>query len=227
MIDHLPSKKCDEAFVKLVGILQTSAYSAGASGGNVGLDTMGKSGQAIIDCYADLEHKFDTCGLQCSATMKSLLAEVEQLRTALTGISTCSTCEACRGAALRALGGEVPAARKPDKFDLAFEIMRQLDAEDMETMQSCQFGYVMRVTRERTVAEINAAVDERLDRVERELARPTTAAVHAMCKYLREECSQCPSREDTIYGPGVRGCYSVAEETILTAQRFTQPPGAG
>lgn len=44
---------------------------------------------------------------------------------------------------------EPPAARKPDKFDLAFEIMRQLEAEDMETMQSCQFGYVMRVTRER------------------------------------------------------------------------------
>lgn len=75
--------------------------------------------------------------------------EIERLRTALTGISTCGTCEACRGAALRALGGEVPAARKPDKFDLAFEIMRQLEAEDMETMQSCQFGYVMRVTRER------------------------------------------------------------------------------
>jgi hypothetical protein len=74
---------------------------------------------------------------------------IERLRTTLTGISTCSTCEACRGAALRALGGEAPAARKPDKFDLAFEIMRQLDAENMETMQSCQFGYVMRVTRER------------------------------------------------------------------------------
>jgi hypothetical protein len=41
-------------------------------------------------------------------------------------------------------------ARKPDKFDLAFEIMRQLEAEDMETMQSCQFGFVMRVTREGT-----------------------------------------------------------------------------
>lgn len=38
--------------------------------------------------------------------------------------------------------------RQPSKFDLAFEIMRQLEAEDMETMQSCQFGYVMRVTRE-------------------------------------------------------------------------------
>lgn len=43
---------------------------------------------------------------------------------------------------------EPPAARKPSKFDLAFEIMRQLKAEDMETMQSCQFGYVMRVTPE-------------------------------------------------------------------------------
>jgi hypothetical protein len=41
-------------------------------------------------------------------------------------------------------------ARKPDKFDLAFEIMRQLEAEDMDTMQSCQFGYVMRVTKEGT-----------------------------------------------------------------------------
>jgi hypothetical protein len=51
-----------------------------------------------------LQRQNDTCGLQCSATMKSLLAEVEQLRTTLTGISTCSTCEACRGAARLALG---------------------------------------------------------------------------------------------------------------------------
>lgn len=35
------------------------------------------------------------------------------------------------------------------KFDLAFEIMRQLDAENMDTMQSCHFGYVLRVERER------------------------------------------------------------------------------
>jgi hypothetical protein len=52
-----------------------------------------------------------------------LQMEIERLRTALTGISTCSTCEACRGAALRALRGE------------AFEIMRQLN---MEPMQTCQ-----------------------------------------------------------------------------------------
>jgi hypothetical protein len=74
-----------------------------------------------------LQRENDTCGLQCSATMKSLVAENEKLRTALTGIASCSTCEACRGAARLALG-------------------------------------------ERTVAEIHAAVDERLDRVERELA---------------------------------------------------------
>lgn len=78
-----------------------------------------------------LQLENDTCGLECSATLKSLVAENERLRTCLTGISTCSTCEACRGAALRALG-------------------------------------------ERTVAEINAAVDERLDRVERELGAPST-----------------------------------------------------
>jgi hypothetical protein len=90
------------------------------------------------------------CGsIRVAGRFVDLQDEVERLRTTLTGISTCSTCEACRGAALRALGGEAPAARKPDKFDLAFEIMRQLDAENMETMQSCQFGYVMRVTRER------------------------------------------------------------------------------
>jgi hypothetical protein len=33
------------------------------------------------------------------------------------------------------------------KFDLAFEIMRQLEAEQMDTMQSCHFGYVLRVER--------------------------------------------------------------------------------
>lgn len=58
-------------------------------------------------------------------------------------------CDA-RMAVLAAMGAapEPPAARKTSKFDLAFEIMRRLEAEDMETMQSCQFGYVMRVTRE-------------------------------------------------------------------------------
>lgn len=39
------------------------------------------------------------------------------------------------------------------KFDLAFEIMRQLDAERMDTMQSCHFGYVLRIERERSPEE--------------------------------------------------------------------------
>jgi hypothetical protein len=51
-----------------------------------------------------LERKLDTCGLQCAATLKSLVAENERLRTCLTGITSCSACEACRGAAQRALG---------------------------------------------------------------------------------------------------------------------------
>jgi len=101
---RLPAKECDEAFVKLLAILQTSAYSAGASGGNAGIEAMTESRRAIIDCYGQLERKLDTCGLQCSATMKSLVAENERLRTALAGVSTCSTCEACRGAALLSLG---------------------------------------------------------------------------------------------------------------------------
>lgn len=50
-------KECDEAFVKLVTILQTSAYSAGASGGNAGLDEMASSRAAIIDCYGRQEQR--------------------------------------------------------------------------------------------------------------------------------------------------------------------------
>jgi hypothetical protein len=36
----------------------------------------------------------------------------------------------------------------PGKFDLAFEIMRMMDREELDTLQSCHFGYVLRVTRE-------------------------------------------------------------------------------
>lgn len=61
---------------------------------------------AMFDLIERLQRENDTCGLQCSATLKSLVAENERLRTALTGISTCSTCEVCRGAAERALGCE-------------------------------------------------------------------------------------------------------------------------
>ena len=43
---------------------------------------------------------------------------------------------------------ETPAPQS--KFDLAFEIMRQLDSENMDYMRSCAFGYVLRVVRERT-----------------------------------------------------------------------------
>lgn len=57
---------------------------------------------------AELEHKIETCGLQCSATMKSLLAEIELLRTALRGVQSCGGCGACRGAATLALGGVTP-----------------------------------------------------------------------------------------------------------------------
>ena len=39
-------------------------------------------------------------------------------------------------------------AAPQSKFDLAFEIMRQLETERMDTMQSCHFGYVLRVERE-------------------------------------------------------------------------------
>jgi hypothetical protein len=160
MTDHLPSKKLVD------GVIGCSDHGCvfghpGGMGTNGGCHCLSdlrppdlrrrvtKNVRVLRAEIDRLQRENDTCGLQCSATMKSLVAENERLRTALTGISTCSTCEACRGAALRALGGEAPAARKPDKFDLAFEIMRQLDAENMETMQSCQFGYVMRVTRER------------------------------------------------------------------------------
>lgn len=78
MTDQIPSKECDQAFVKLVGLLQTSAYTAGASGGYDGVGTMREAGEAIIESYARLERKLDTCGLQCSTTLKSLVAENER-----------------------------------------------------------------------------------------------------------------------------------------------------
>lgn len=146
-VDQLPSKERDIAdeLLEAVTVLDEPYHReavAGVLGRAAGLIQRLRSDlEELHDAHDTLERKLDTCGLQCSATMKSLVAEseqltrdcndkditIERLRTALTGISTCSTCEACRGAALRALG-------------------------------------------ERTVEEINAAVDERLDRVERELA---------------------------------------------------------
>lgn len=39
-------------------------------------------------------------------------------------------------------------APRQSKFDLAHEIMRQLEDEEIDTMQSCHFGYVLRVQRE-------------------------------------------------------------------------------
>jgi hypothetical protein len=36
----------------------------------------------------------------------------------------------------------------PGEFDLAFEIMRLMDNKELDTLQSCHFGYVLRVTRE-------------------------------------------------------------------------------
>lgn len=51
--------------------------------------------------------------------MVEAAAEIERLRTALTGISTCSTCEACRGAAMLALGGAQP---PPDAHSTEYKI---------------------------------------------------------------------------------------------------------
>lgn len=51
------NRQVDEAFVKLVTILQTSSYSAGASGGGVGREEMISARAAIIDCYAKQERR--------------------------------------------------------------------------------------------------------------------------------------------------------------------------
>lgn len=87
MTDHLPSK--DKLLIELRGWHTLK-----------GADCFRQAADEI----ETLRRKLNECGLECSATMKSLVADNERLRTALTGISTCSTCEACRGAALRALG---------------------------------------------------------------------------------------------------------------------------
>lgn len=93
--------------------------------------------------YPDYSYTAQNCVVECERATRyarSMMAEV--LRRAVpeprTYADTAGT-----------YSSDEPApARQPSKFDLAFEIMRQLEAEDMETMQSCQFGYVMRVTKE-------------------------------------------------------------------------------
>lgn len=58
MTDQLTEvQQCDPAFVKLVTLLQTSAYSAGASGGCAGREEMTEARKAIIDCYGSLQRR--------------------------------------------------------------------------------------------------------------------------------------------------------------------------
>lgn len=45
-----------------------------------------------------------------------------------------------------------------------------------------------------------------------------TERIYALCKWLRNveadpvDCRRCPARVSTSYGPGVPGCYALAEE---------------
>lgn len=83
MTDQLPDVKCDPAFVKLVDLLQVSAYSAGASGGAAGRDEMTEARKAIIDCYRvsqeDLR-RTESARVAILAENTHYKAEVERLR---------------------------------------------------------------------------------------------------------------------------------------------------
>jgi hypothetical protein len=123
MTDPVPSKKRDIAddLLEAVTVLGEPSHReavAGTIGRAAGVINRLRSDlEELHDAHDTLERKLDSCGVECSATMKSLLAENERLRTTLTGISTCSTCEACRGAAQRALGGE-PTKGCATKFEV-------------------------------------------------------------------------------------------------------------
>ena len=69
-----------------------------------------------------------------------------------------------------------------------------------------------------TDAEAIEAWNRRADSV----SEAAPAQVHAMCAYLLAsengfDCTKCAARTDTPYGPGERGCYGIAEETLLKA----------
>jgi len=83
----------------------------------------------------------------------------------------------------------------PSKFDLAFEIMRLLEAEEMDTMQSCHFGYVLRVTREGSAPP--PFPDGLRDIVEALDARGDDLSVRA-ARYIRLKLHMLAGREAEI-----------------------------
>lgn len=50
-----------------------------------------------------------------------------------------------------------------------------------------------------------------------------TERIYALCKWLRNveadpvNCDRCPHRVETPYGPGILGCYAMAEEAYEIA----------
>lgn len=129
-------------------------------------------------------------------------AELQHLRTALTGISTCSTCEACRGAALRALGESAP---KPGQCTPVFD-----RAGRCGTCTACGKNFTCGAR----LGEITAAVDERLDRVERELE-------HARADYHHELAKQqwrCPLHGLLSSEVVCRQCLALSEATVARCE---------
>jgi hypothetical protein len=101
------------------------------------------------------------------------------------------------------------------KFDLAFEIMRQLDAERVDTMQSCHFGYVLRVERERSPEEPKARY-----------LRPWvgTASMYAGEHKLAVSDQWCQGWNACLDALDARGCET---EPVETSAPLNHAPGCG
>lgn len=63
--------------------------------------------ESATKCFTQANRCFSdgVCDYRNCEAGRTLIEEIERLRTALRGVQSCSTCEACRGAATLALGG--------------------------------------------------------------------------------------------------------------------------
>lgn len=94
------------------------------------------------------------------AVTKELLSEcrtaLSEAQGAMRGIVDCMPSRTAQGIAdiCTALIEKIDSASSrepaivPGELDLAFEIMRLMDNKELDTLQSCHFGFVLRVTRE-------------------------------------------------------------------------------
>lgn len=105
-----------------------------------------------------------------------------------------------------------------NKFDLAFEILRQLEAEQMDAMQSCHFGYVLRVERDCS-AEKTSEPPFPYQRNPQGSDIMNTATEKTFCQHLRSELVADITELQDRFIRELRRCLNCAAEFKLHTSR--------